>query len=335
MLNKKDISKKTLISLYKQLYKIRKVELVIEELYPSDEMKTPIHLCIGQEAIAVGVCANLRKEDYVFSNHRGHGHYIAKAGDLKKMIAELYGKETGCSKGRGGSMHLIDTSVGLFGSSSIVGGSVPIAVGAALGSLLKKEKRVSVVFFGDGAVEEGVLYESFNFVKLKNLAVIFVCENNFYSVCSPLSKRQYSDNIYLRCAGFSIPSYRIDGTDVLKVYSISRRVIEQARKERGPSFLECRAYRWRGHSGSGSDVKLGYRSQEELDKWLRKDPLKRYERFLIKNKILTKEEISSIQKSIDEEIKEAFIFGQKSPLPKPESLLDNVYQQPCPGLNSL
>lgn len=320
------IAKEKLIRLYGTMLKIRLVQIKIEELYPQDEMKTPVHFCIGQEAIAAGVCANLRKEDYVFSNHRGHGHYIAKGGDLNKMIAELYGKENGCSKGRGGSMHLIDIAAGLLGSSSIVSGGIPLAVGAALGSRLEGKNRVSVVFFGDGAVEEGVLYESFNFAKLKNLAVIFVCENNFYSVCSPLNKRQYKDNIYLRSSGFSIPGHRIDGTDVLEVYRLSRRAIEKALKGGGPSFLECRAYRWRGHAGAGSDVLLGYRSQKELDKWMKNDPLKTYEMFLLKKGILSKKKAGSIKNTIGQEIDKAIIFGQEGVLPNPETLLDYVYK---------
>ncbi len=322
----KDIPKKRLLSLYKQLYRIREVELTIEKLYPSDEMKTPVHLCIGQEAIPVGICANLKKEDYCFSNHRGHGHYLAKGGDLKAMIAELYGKETGCSKGRGGSMHLIDTSVNLLGSSSIVGGGIPIAVGAALGASLKREKRLSVVFFGDAAVEGGVLYESFNFAKLKNLPVIFVCENNFYSVCSPLRNRQPDNNIYLRSRGFSIPSYRVDGTDVLKVYRLAHKLTEEARRGGGPFFLECYAYRWRGHAGAGADTHLGYRSKEELDKWMSKCPLKKYENFLLKKKIVNKKELEVMRRTVNREIEEAFSFAKGSPLPKPEELEFYLYQ---------
>ena len=199
-----DIPKEVLRELYAIMLKIQKVQLKIAELYHEDEMKTPIHLYLGQEAVAAGVCANLNRDDYVFSNHRGHGHYIAKGGDIKAMVAELYNRATGCSRGRGGSMHLIDTAVGVLGSSSIVGGGIPIATGAALGSLLKKDNRVSVAFFGDAAVEEGVIYESINFAKLKNLPVVYVCENNFYAVCSHLSRRQAKDDIYRRFDGFSM-----------------------------------------------------------------------------------------------------------------------------------
>ncbi|MFH0791007.1 MAG: thiamine pyrophosphate-dependent dehydrogenase E1 component subunit alpha [Candidatus Omnitrophota bacterium] len=323
----KDISKKTLTFLYRQLYRVRAVELEIEKLYPADEMKTPVHLCIGQEAAAVGICANLKKDDYCFSNHRGHGHYLAKGGSLKAMIAELYGRETGCSKGRGGSMHLVDTSAGLLGSSSIVAGGIPIAVGAALSAVLKKQKRVSVVFFGDAACEEGVLYESFNFAKLKNLPVIFVCENNFYSVCSPLSHRQPDNHIYSRSKGFSLPAYRVDGTDVLKVYRLADKVIQAARSGKGPVFLECIAYRWRGHAGAGSDAHLGHRTQKELEHWLSKCPLKKLERFLITHKIFKIEYLSAIKQEVNKEIKEAFVFAQNSPFPNIEQLEYYVYKE--------
>lgn len=315
----------TLRELYRLMLKIRKVELKIEELYPQDEMKTPIHLCIGQEAVPAGVCANLNADDYVFSNHRGHGHYIAKGGDLKAMVAELYGKETGCSRGRGGSMHLVDTSVGLMGSSSIVCGGVPIATGAALSSLMQVGKKVSVVFFGDGAVEEGVLYESVNFAVLKKLPIIFVCENNFYSVCSPLNKRQPNGEIYGRFKGLSIPSCRVDGTSVVDVYNSARKAIANARAGGGPSFLECTAYRWRGHGGAGSDVNLGYRTQEELEAWVVRCPVKNFERFLVEKDIMTSEEIAGVAASLEQEIDDAFKFARSSPAPDGSEISRDVY----------
>jgi len=260
-----DIPKEVLRELYRMMLKIQKVELKIDELYHEDEMKTPVHLCLGQEAVAAGVCRHLNTGDYVFSNHRGHGHYIAKGGDVKTMVAELYNRETGCSRGRGGSMHLIDTSVGLPGTSSIVGGSIPIATGAALGAVLKKDNRVSVAFFGDAAVEEGVTYESINFAMLKKLPVVYVCENNFYSVFSHLSKRQAKDDIYRRFEGLSIPGYQVDGNNVVEVYRIAKKAIDNARRRGGPSFIECRTYRLRDHHGTGSGVEVGYRTQEEVD----------------------------------------------------------------------
>ena len=282
------IDKHTLLNLYTLVSKIRKVEIRIEGLYHEDDMKTPVHLCIGQEAIAAGVCENLGRGDYVFSNHRGHGHYIAKGGDLKAMIAELYCKETGCSRGRGGSMHLVDTSVGLLGSSSIVGGCIPIAVGAAMGSVLKKDKGVSVAFFGDAASEEGVLYESMNFAALKKLPVIFVCENNFYSVYSHQSARQANTDIATRPKIFNIPTYKVDGRDVIDAYKKSKEAICAARSGEGPAFIECCAYRWRGHAGPGDSLRHKYRKLDEWKEWMKRCPLKDFEDVLVNEKILTK-----------------------------------------------
>ena len=320
------ISKEVLLRLYRIMLKIRQVELKIEELYPQDEMKTPVHLCIGQEAVAAGVCANLTVDDYVFSNHRGHGHYIATGGDLKAMIAELYCKRTGCSKGKGGSMHLVDTSVGLLGSSSIVGGCIPIAAGTALGATLQKENKVSVAFFGDGGVDEGVFYESLNFAALKRLPVIFVCENNFYAVCSPQSKRQLKDDIHRRAECLSVPGYRADGNNVIEVYRVANNVVNNARKGNGPSLIECRTYRWRGHVGPGSDIKLGYRAQQELDKWMERCPVRNFELLLIDRDMMTREEIDIVHQEVQKEIEDAFEFAQASPLPDEDELFTDLYQ---------
>ena len=321
-----DIPKEIPSELYKIMLKIRKVQLKIDELYHEDDMRTPVHLCIGQEAVAVGVCANLKVNDYVFTTHRGHAHYIAKGGDIKAMIAELYNRETGCSKGRGGSMHLIDTSVGLLGTSSIVGGCIPIATGAALGSVLQKKNLVSVAFFGDAAVEEGVLYESINFAMLKKLPVVYVCENNFYSVSSHLSKRQAKDDIYRRFEGLSIPGYQVDGNNVIEVYHIAKKAIDNARRGGGPSFMECRTYRLRDHHGTGSGVEVGYRTQEEVDEWTARCPVRNFERFLIEQNIITASEIGEFVTAIDLEIEEAFKFAQASPLPDEDEVLEYLYQ---------
>jgi len=321
-----DIPKEVLRELYRMMLKIQKVELKINELYHEDEMKTPVHLCLGQEAVAAGVCRHLNTDDYVFSNHRGHGHYMAKGGDVKTMVAELYNRETGCSRGRGGSMHLIDTSVGLLGTSSIVGGSIPIATGAALGAVLKKDNRVSVAFFGDAAVEEGVTYESINFAMLKKLPVVYVCENNFYSVFSHLSKRQAKDDIYRRFEGLSIPVYRVDGNNVIEVYRIAKKAIDNTRRGGGPSFMECRTYRLRDHHGTGSGVEVGYRTQEEVDEWAARCPVRNFERFLIEQNIITASEIGGFAAAIDREIEEAFKFAQASPLPDENETLEYLYR---------
>jgi len=316
------IPKEALRELYRMMLKIQKVELKIDELYHEDEMKTPVHLCLGQEAVAAGVCIHLGEDDYVFSNHRGHGHYIAKGGNVKAMIAELYNRETGCSRGRGGSMHLIDASVGLLGTSSIVGGCIPIATGAALGSVIRKDDRVSVAFFGDAAVEEGVTYESINFAMLKKLPVVYVCENNLYSVFSPLSKRQGKDDIYRRFEGLSIPGYRVDGNNVIEVYHTARKAIDNARRGDGPSFLECRTYRLRDHHGTGSGVEVGYRTQQEVDEWAAKCPVSNFERFVVEQSIMTASEIEEFAAAVDREVEEAFTFAQASPLPNEDKVLE-------------
>lgn len=314
-----------LTELYRIMLEIRKVELKIAEHYPEDEMRTPIHLCIGQEAIAAGVCASLSTHDYVLSNHRGHGHYIAKKGNLKTMIAELYNKETGCSAGRGGSMHLVDTSVGLLGSSSIVAGGIPIATGAALASVLKNDGRVAVVFLGDGAAEEGVLYESINFAVIKKLPVIFVVENNLYAVCSPLDRRQPGADIYKRVEGFDIPASNVDGNDAIEVYKVAHEVINEARKGGGPYFLECKTYRLTDHHDRKTGVESGYRTQKEWDEWAGKCPLKKLEGLLKAQNLITDQEFIAIESAIDERIREAFDFARTSPLPDKSELYKYLF----------
>lgn len=321
-----EMPNKILSVLYRMMLRTRMVEEAIAKEYVHDEMKTPIHLCIGEEAISAGVCIHLKKDDYVVSNYRGHGHYLAKGGDLTALIAELYGKDTGCSGSRGGSMHLIDPSVGLIGSSAIVAGGIPIAAGIALSVVLKRAKQVAVVFFGDGAVDEGVLYESINFSVLKKLPVIYICENNFYAVCSSQNKRQPFDNIYCRFEGCGIPGYRVDGNNVLEVYDIAQKVIDQARKGKGPAFIECRTYRWTGHSGGESDVSLGYRTQEEYDEWLKKCPLDNFKKFLIKEKVISRKEIDFFKKDIDKEIEAAFMCAKNSPFPETKNIMKYLYK---------
>lgn len=315
-----NLSRETLLSLYFQMLRIRKVELRIESLYHLDEMKTPIHLCIGQEAVAVGVCSVLRKDDLISSNHRGHGHYLAKGGNLQAMIAELYCRETGCSKGRGGSMHLIDTSVGHIGSSSIVGGCIPIGVGLGLAIKMQKQDRVSVTFFGDGAADQGVLYESVNFAALKRLPVIFVYENNQYSVCSHVSARQAGEILFHMMSPELIQSFRVDGNSVLAVYEASREAVERARAGEGPSFIECKTYRVRGHAGSGPDTALGYRTAEEIAAWEAQCPVTRFRDKLLADRAITEEGMGDIEQEIEAEMDEAFRSARESPLPRGEDL---------------
>ena len=301
------------------------VEEKIVELYPEQEMRCPTHLYIGQEAVSSGVCENLKKEDYVFSSYRSHGAYIARGGSFKKLFAELYGRQTGCSKGKGGSMHIISKEVNYMGSSAMVGGVVPIAAGAALASSMKKEKKVSIVFFGDGAMEEGVFYETLNFAALKNLPVIFICENNLYATQSHLLTRQAIDNIYERSRIYNIPGTRIDGNNVLEVYKISKKFIENARRDKGPALIECRTYRWLEHVGPFYDYDLGYRSKEELDFWMDRCPLTTYEQVLLKKGLITQKWLDRLRDDVRREIEKAVDFAKNSPFPSEKEVDKGVY----------
>lgn len=314
------LSKKELHRLFFEMMRIRRVQLAIESRYPENEMKTPVHLCIGQEAVAVGVCANLKKNDYINSNHRGHGHYLAKGGSLRALIAELYGRESGCSKGRGGSMHLVDTSAGIFGSSSIVGGGISIGTGMGLAIKMRKKNNVSVIFFGDGAADEGVLYESINFAVLKKLPVIFVLENNQYSVCSNVSARQAGDNIFHTMPSGLLMTKIVDGNNVLQVYDSAGKAVIRARMGRGPSFIECRTYRIRGHAGCESQDMSGYRSVEEIEHWKTLCPVASFQKKLVKNKLITPNEIKKMENKIDKQIKDAFAFARQATPPASETL---------------
>lgn len=322
----KKIDKNTVVSLLKLMLRIRMTEEKIAQLYPEQEMRCPTHLYIGQEAVSSGVCQALKNTDYVFSSYRSHGAYIAKGGSIKKLFAELYGKVTGCSKGRGGSMHIIAKDVNFMGTSALVSGVIPIAAGAALASLMKKDKRVSVVFFGDGATEEGVFHETLNFAAMKKLPIVFICENNFYATHSYQMTRQAFDNIYERSMIYKIPGSRVDGNNVLKVYKTAAKAIDDARNGKGASLIEYRTYRWLEHVGCYYDYELGYRSKEELDKWMKRCPIKSCEAMLLKKKIITQKEIDDIKKDISEEIKEAVAFAKNSPFPEPEEALKDVYK---------
>lgn len=321
------ISPTTLKALYTTMLRIRRVEEeIVELLLSKPEIICPVHLYIGQEAISAGVCANLRKDDYVFSTHRSHGHYIAKGGDMRALMAELYGRVTGCSRGRGGSMHLASPDMGLPGSSAIVAGTIPLAVGAALAFSLRGQDAVSVTFFGDGATNEGAFYESLNFASLKKLPVIFVCENNAYSTHMPVSACLADVRIYKKAEIFNMPGIRIDGNNVIAVFSTAGKVIENARHGQGPTLIECMTYRWRGHVGPNYDLDKGLRSKEELDYWMNRCPIKTLERFLSVHDILSESDKALISEDIDREIADAVVFAKESPYPDENSLLDNVFK---------
>ena len=322
------IDRKTTLSLYYHMLRVRMVEEKIAELYAEQEMRCPVHLCIGQEAIAVGVCANLLKKDYLLSNHRSHGHYLAKGGDLKQMLAEIYGKVTGCSKGKGGSMHLVDLSAGILGTTPIVAGIIPVATGAAFGTKMKGKDNVTVVFFGEAATEEGAFFESINFASLKKLPILFICENNFFSVYSPLSVRQPKERNNLALVkSLGIKADKGDGNNVAEVYQLTKKAIASICKGKGPYYLEFDTYRWREHCGPNFDNDLGYRTEEDFLRWKKKCPIVSFERKLIKDNILNLSQIKKIKHTIHTEIDSAVSFAKNSPYPESKEMLLDVYAQ--------
>lgn len=309
------------ITLFFDMLRIRRVEEYLAVRYAEQEMRCPMHLCIGQEAIAVGVSAALEISDKVFSNHRAHGHYLAKGGSLPSMVAEMYGRSTGCCGGRGGSMHLIDLNVSFMGSTPIVGGTVPLAVGSAWTSNLSHSKDVTVVYFGDGCFEEGVVAESMNFAALHQLPVLFVCENNDFSVYTRRKDRQPDQAIYKIAQAHGIASSCGDGNNVLSVYAMAAKAIESIREGHGPQFLEFSTYRWREHCGPDFDHALNYRENSEIQAGEKTCPLLAFRSVVeIEEKILSQFELE-----IFEEIKEAFDFALASPLPNAEKAERGVY----------
>lgn len=311
--------------LFFTMLRIRMVQEGIESRYLQDEMKTPVHLCIGQEAVAAGVCSALSREDYIASNHRGHGHYLAKGGDPKALIAELHGRIDGCSKGYGGSMHLIDTSVGHMGSSSIVGGCISIGTGLGLAIKMKRTDQVCAVFFGDGAADEGVLYESVNFAILKKLPVIYVFENNGWSVCSNVSSRQTGKNIFHYAPQDLLMTRQIDGNDAVVVYETTCEAVDRAKSGRGPSFIECVTYRILPHAGCASQDAQGYRDQAEIDLWRSRCPVERLKNVLIEENVLSSQDIAIMEREIAFEIEEDFTFAKDSPKPNLNDIEKNLF----------
>ena len=302
--------------LYESMLRIRLVEESIAERYSEEKMRCPTHLSIGQEAISVGVCSNLSIEDKVLSTHRAHAHYLAKGGCLKSMLAEIYGKVTGCSKGMGGSMHLIDKSVGFMGSTAIVGNTIPVAVGLGLALKLKKEKLISCVFFGDAAIEEGVFFESINFAIIHNLPVLFICENNLYSVYSGLDVRQPKGRkIFEMVKALGIETDHGDGNKVEEVYKKTSFAKKKILEGKGPQFIEFETYRHREHCGPNYDNTLGYREEKEFLAWKNRDPL----RSFFENETDLDSEIMS---RISKEIEQAHEFADKSDYPSEKDFLD-------------
>lgn len=308
------------------MVRIRMVEEAIADHYVQQQMRCPVHLSIGQEAVAAGVGLALRHDDMMMSGHRSHAHYLAKRGDLRAMIAELHGRDTGCSRGRGGSMHLVDFKVGFFGAVPIVGSTIPIAVGLAFAEYLKKSDRVAVALFGEAATEEGVFHESANFASLHKLAVVFVCENNLYSVYSPMHVRQPAcREVFEQARGHGIQAHQGDGNNPLEVYDLITAAVAHARGRRGPVFLELKTYRWREHCGPNFDNNIGYRSEAEFLVWKKRDPIANFERSLRSDGIFDEQRHRLFVAQQEDEIVSAFAAAKTAPYPALSTLTNHVY----------
>jgi pyruvate dehydrogenase E1 component alpha subunit len=305
---------------WKTMVRIRGAEEAVARMVETGEARCPCHLYIGQEAIAAGVCAALTREDTVWGGHRSHGHYLAKGGSLGGMFAEILGKESGCSSGRGGSMHLLAREEGILGTVPIVAGTVPLAVGAAMAYKLRGEPQVAVAFFGDGTLEEGHVHESLNLAAIYKLPIIFVCENNLYSSHMHWSERRVADNLHEAGLFHSVPGERVDGNDVTEVFAAAQRAVEKARANGGPTLLECRTFRWRGHVGASFDLDVGVERRGELNEWLQKDPIARLEQELGAG-----HELKFAAIEIDREIEEALESARRSADPRPSRVLEHVF----------
>lgn len=311
--------------LLRLMLRARLFEEKIVDVYGAQDMRTPVHLYIGQEAVAAGVSAHLRREDYVFSTHRNHGHYLGKGAAMAPIVAELYGRAAGCARGKGGSMHFVDTAVGCMGTSAIVGGSIPLGAGAALAARLKREDRIAVSYFGDGASDEGVLQETLNFAALKRLPVLFVCENNFYATNSHQRARHAEGVISRRAEAFGMPSAFADGNDVEAVWEAAGRAVEHVRSGEGPYFLEFPTYRWKGHVGPDCDWEKGCRPKAELDSWLARCPVENYTKKLLADGALDEARLGELKAGIGAEIEAAWAEAKAGPPPAADELLKDVY----------
>ncbi|MBI3251556.1 MAG: thiamine pyrophosphate-dependent dehydrogenase E1 component subunit alpha [Candidatus Andersenbacteria bacterium] len=311
------MSFKTAYSLAYRLWKCRLADEKIAHLYAEQEMRCPVHLSIGQEAVAAGVCEALRPEDTLMSGHRAHAHYLARGGNLSRLMAEMYGKATGCCFGRGGSMHLIDLAVNFLGSTPIVAGTVPVAVGVGWSAKLQGRPSVSTVFFGEAATEEGVWHESMNFAALHQLPVLFVCEHNLYSVYTPLHERQAKErSLVVAAAAYGMRALRGDGNNVLEVYRLAQDALAHIRADRGPVFLEFSTYRWREHCGPNYDNDIGYRSEAEFLAWQKLDPLPAFRSYVETHALISPQAMDSLIAQVNQEIEFAVDFAKASPLPE-------------------
>jgi TPP-dependent pyruvate/acetoin dehydrogenase alpha subunit len=318
------LQKKLLIQMLKQMIEIRAFEEKCVDQYARGKAVGIVHLYIGEEAVAVGTCTNLRKDDFVASTHRGHGHCIAKGGDVKLMMAELFARKTGYCKGKGGSMHLASSDIS-FAASGIAGSGIPIGIGAALSAKLRKTDQVAVSFFGDGSSNQGFFHEGANFASLYKLPVIFVCENNLYGLSVAQKRHQAIVDIACRAVGYNMPGVVVDGNDVIAVYEAVKQAVKQAREGKGPTLIECKTYRLRGHHEGDPSRGTRYRTKEEIAEWEAKCPIKRFTQKLLEEKVISKAEIKQMESEAQNLIEEAVTFAKESPYPEPEELLTDLY----------
>ncbi len=307
--------------LYLKMAQTREFEETAARLFIQGKVHGTAHFCIGEEATGVGVCSALDKEDLITQTHRGHNQGIGKGMDIKRMMAEFLGKETGYCKGKGGCMHIADFSVGSLGANGVVAGGIPIATGSAFSQKYKKSKNITVSFFGDGATNEGAFHESLNLASVWKLPVLFVCTNNYYGMSTSISKSMNITDISTRASSYGMKGIALDGNDILKIYEETKKAKEYI-LENGPMLMVLNTYRWMGHSKSDSQV---YRTKEEVNEWKKKCPIKRYRKYLISEKILTEEEVDSMDKQAVSDVEAAVEFAEKSPEPKIENIYDDLY----------
>ncbi len=316
------LDKKSMLEMYSKMFLIRKFEERTVIHYKAGQIPGFVHIYTGEEGVATGVCSALSRDDYITSTHRGHGHLIAKGGDVKLMMAELFAKKTGYCKAKGGSMHICDLSLGIMGSNGIVGAGLPIAAGVGCASKMAGKGQVCVCFFGDGAANRGTFHESLNMSSIYKLPVIYVCENNCYGISGCVKDTMNIRDIAVRADSYGVPGVSVDGNDVIEVYEAALEAVSRARKGGGPALIECKTWRHRGHWEGDPD---NYRDPKECEEWLTKDPIKRFESKLVSQKIATVEELRGIEQSIEVQMDEAVEFAKASPEPKPADLYEDVY----------
>lgn len=317
-----ELTKEKLVEMYRKMLEIRLFEEKVFELYGQNLVPGTIHLYTGEEAVAAGVCSTLRKEDYITSTHRGHGHCIAKGASLSRTMAEILGKKTGYCRGKGGSMHIADFSVGMLGATAVVGAGLPIAVGAALSVKLKKTDQVVACFFGEGASNQGTFHESLNMASTWKLPVVFVCENNLYAMGTRQSMVMNIENVADRAVAYGMKGVSVDGNDVLAVHRATSEAVERARRGEGPTLIECKTYRHRGHSRVDS---AKYRPKEEVQEWLRRDPVKNFREHLTREHLLSEAELLLVEKEAAAKVEDAVRFAMESSYPAPTEALEDVY----------